>query len=216
MIRSNFNGFRYEGGSAGHYESYFQRANHPTRKLAFWIRYTLFAPKGRPRDAVGELWAIYFDGERKRITPVKVVVPYSRCLFSSWELNARIDEILRGPLEERLVGEHRQARGACALVRRRDRRGIEALAQHALAGARLLDLGDHGSLAGRDLRAQRALEAARRRRCACFFGHPGERTGRLRRTHFFRLHGNDTVEYVAACHRVPYESGAAGAICSPT
>jgi len=92
MIRSNFNGFRYEGGSEGHYESYFQRANHPTRKLAFWIRYTLFAPKGRPRDAVGELWAIYFDGERKRITPVKVVVPYSRCLFNAWEVKVRIDE----------------------------------------------------------------------------------------------------------------------------
>lgn len=75
MIRSNFNVLRYEGGTTGHYESYFQRANHPTRKLGFWIRYTLFSPKGRPQDAVGELWANYFDGERQRITPVKVVVP---------------------------------------------------------------------------------------------------------------------------------------------
>ncbi len=97
MIRSNHNGFRYEGGNEGHYESYFQRGNHPSRKLAFWIRYTLFSPKGRPRDAVGELWAIYFDGERRRITPVKVVVPYSRCLFNAWELNARIgDAVLDG------------------------------------------------------------------------------------------------------------------------
>ena len=92
MIRNNFNGFRYEGEASGFYESYFQRANHPSRKLAFWIRYTFFVPKGRPRDAVGELWAIYFDGEQKRITPVKVVVPVSRCLFNAWDVNVRIGE----------------------------------------------------------------------------------------------------------------------------
>ena len=32
----------------GHYESYFQRANHPSKPLAFWIRYTLFSPRGNP------------------------------------------------------------------------------------------------------------------------------------------------------------------------
>lgn len=90
MDRSRCNGFRYDGGPVGHYESYFQRANHPTRKLAFWIRYTLFSPKGRARDAVGELWAVWFDGEKGTITPVKVVVPYASCRFSSHGLDARI------------------------------------------------------------------------------------------------------------------------------
>ncbi len=92
MDRARCNGFRYDGGPAGHYESYFQRANHPTRRLAFWTRYTLFSPKGRPADAVGELWAIWFDGERGTITPVKVVVPYARCRFDAFALNARIGE----------------------------------------------------------------------------------------------------------------------------
>ena len=35
----------------GHYESFFQRANHPSRPLAFWIRYTALIPRGAP-DAV--------------------------------------------------------------------------------------------------------------------------------------------------------------------
>src|SRR5262249_10167710 len=51
------------GQRAGHYESFFHRATPPPRPLAFWIRYTLSAPEGRPHDAKGELWAIYFDGE---------------------------------------------------------------------------------------------------------------------------------------------------------
>ena len=51
----------YEPGQAGgHYESYYQRANHPSRPWAFWIRYTVFAPAGRPEAAVGELWAVFF------------------------------------------------------------------------------------------------------------------------------------------------------------
>lgn len=50
---------RYQPGQrAGHYESFFQRANHPTRPLAFWIRYTIFSPAGQPEAALGELWAI--------------------------------------------------------------------------------------------------------------------------------------------------------------
>ena len=61
---SYWQGARYrQGQSRGHYESWFLRANHPTRNVAFWIRYTIFAPHGRPQDAIGELWAIYFDGE---------------------------------------------------------------------------------------------------------------------------------------------------------
>ncbi len=73
--RSRFNA----ASSAGHYESWFVRANHPERALAFWLRYTLFSPKGRPQDARGEIWAIHFDGERRSIAAVKDVIPMEAC-----------------------------------------------------------------------------------------------------------------------------------------
>lgn len=92
MNRDWCNGFRLDGGARGHYESYFQRANHPTRPLAFWIRYTAFAPRGRPGDAVGELWAIWFDGEAGTVTAVKEVVPYARCRFNPRALDAAIGD----------------------------------------------------------------------------------------------------------------------------
>ncbi|HYD79941.1 MAG TPA: hypothetical protein VEC06_09030 [Paucimonas sp.] len=65
--------------TGGHYESYFLRANHPARPLAFWIRYTIFSPKGRPQDAVGEVWAIHFDNENGRIAAAKEVYPLKEC-----------------------------------------------------------------------------------------------------------------------------------------
>ena len=89
--RDAWNRCRYVyGAQGGHYESYFQRANHPERPLAFWIRYTVFSPKGRPGDAVGELWAIYFDGEQGRITAAKEVVPIAVCQLSQTGLDVRI------------------------------------------------------------------------------------------------------------------------------
>jgi hypothetical protein len=93
LERSRFNRCRFVRGDArGHYESYFQRANHPERPLAFWIRYTIFSPKGRPDEAVGELWAIWFDGECGRIVAAKQVVPMAECTFSDTTLAARIGE----------------------------------------------------------------------------------------------------------------------------
>lgn len=89
-------------GSGGHYESFFQRANHPERPLAFWIRYTIFRPKGRPQDTVGELWAIYFDGETGRITTVKQVIPISQCRFSDTDLNVHIGQATL--MDDRLEG----------------------------------------------------------------------------------------------------------------
>jgi hypothetical protein len=77
-------------GRAGHYESYFQRANHDTRPLAFWIRYTILVPRAAPERAIGELWAIYFDGERGRTVAVKERHPLAACAFSDRELDARI------------------------------------------------------------------------------------------------------------------------------
>ena len=83
---------RYRGQPHGHYESFFQRANHPERPLAFWIRYTLFSPALRPGDAIGELWAVFFNGETKKHTAVKKELPLSECLFDTTRLHARIGE----------------------------------------------------------------------------------------------------------------------------
>ena len=89
--RDRWSAARFTPGMAGgHYESWFQRANHPTRALAFWIRYTMFCPLGRPADAIGELWAIVFDGERDQITAVKQELPIAECRFSAERLDARI------------------------------------------------------------------------------------------------------------------------------
>lgn len=83
------NGARFEPSSeVGHYESWFQRANHPSEKRAFWIRYTIFCPKGRPADAVGELWAIHFDGDQ--IVAVKEVHPIAECSFASRGLDVKV------------------------------------------------------------------------------------------------------------------------------
>lgn len=83
------NGARFDPSSgAGHYESWFQRANHPTEKRAFWIRYTIFSPKGRPADSVGELWAIHFDGDQ--IVAVKEVHPIAECSFAPRGLDVKV------------------------------------------------------------------------------------------------------------------------------
>ncbi|MEM6990165.1 MAG: hypothetical protein AAF721_06700 [Myxococcota bacterium] len=86
-----WNTVRYRGDDGGHYESWFLRANHPTEARGFWIRYTIFAPKGRRADAVGELWAIAFDGA-ERIIAAKSVRPIDDCTFSKTDTNVRIGE----------------------------------------------------------------------------------------------------------------------------
>lgn len=97
------NGSRFRPGEpGGFYESYFQRANHPTRPLAFWIRYTVFSPRGRPQEAEGELWAVFFDGENGRIAAAKETLPLDTCEFDPARLNVRVgsasltDESLEG------------------------------------------------------------------------------------------------------------------------
>jgi hypothetical protein len=94
----------------GHYESFFQRANHPQRPLAFWIRYTLLVPAGNPDLAVGEVWATFFDGERGAITAVKERHRLSECELVTGRLGLRIgtasleEGSLRGTVTR---GEHR-------------------------------------------------------------------------------------------------------------
>lgn len=98
------------GDAAGHYESWFLRANHPSRPLAFWIRYTIFSPRERPADALGELWAIWFDGEHERIQAAKVEVPLARCAFGTDGVLGRIDDAEL--TDDRLVGEARTSNHA--------------------------------------------------------------------------------------------------------
>lgn len=76
------NHVRYRPGmTGGHYESFYLRANHPARPLAFWIRYTLFVPRGRPDDAIGELWGVFFNGESGEHCVVKRELPMAECRF---------------------------------------------------------------------------------------------------------------------------------------
>ena len=85
------------GQRQGQYESFYQRANHPTRPLAFWIRYTIFSPKGRPQDAIGELWAVFFDGETKEHVVTKEEHPLDDCAFDRHAFSARVGSGLLGP-----------------------------------------------------------------------------------------------------------------------
>lgn len=60
-----------DGNPEGHVESYFLKANDPTGPRAVWIKFTVFAPRGRPDQAAAEAWAIVFDGETKKHVVVK-------------------------------------------------------------------------------------------------------------------------------------------------
>ena len=94
---------RYRPGrETGFYESFFSRANHPERPLGFWIRYTLFSPEGRPEDAVGELWAVFFDGETNRNIAVKKEFPLRDCDFGPDKATVRIGDALNE--KDRLSG----------------------------------------------------------------------------------------------------------------
>ena len=90
-LRANHTRYR-PGQETGHYESFFLRANHANRSLAFWIRYTIFSPAGRPEAALGELWAVYFDGETGRHVAAKKEAPFSQCTFKTSEFFVEVDD----------------------------------------------------------------------------------------------------------------------------
>jgi hypothetical protein len=103
---AEINHTRYEPGQrAGHYESFFQRANHPDRPLGFWIRYTLFSPEQHPERAMGELWAIFFDGETERHVALKKEVDLEHCRFARDSFSVAVGDTvleegrLRGAIE---------------------------------------------------------------------------------------------------------------------
>lgn len=88
-MTQDWDGCRWDG-KHGHYESWFQRANHPTRPLAFWIRHTIFAPKGKPEAAEGEIWSVYFDGEKDVVLAQKTEVPRRDCAFDPKTLDVKM------------------------------------------------------------------------------------------------------------------------------
>jgi len=90
IFHEQVNHARYQRQVQGHYESYFLRANHPTRPLAFWIRYTIFSPKEHPENAMGELWAVFFNGEANQHITAKQEIPLSDCLFDTSAFNVRV------------------------------------------------------------------------------------------------------------------------------
>ncbi|SCL33707.1 hypothetical protein GA0070624_4802 [Micromonospora rhizosphaerae] len=103
LVAEQVNWTQYEPDQrAGHYESFYQRANHPSRPLAFWIRYTIFTPAGRPVEAIGELWFVLFDGETGQHVVAKQEHPIADCDFDRRAFSVRIGEATLGPA--RLAG----------------------------------------------------------------------------------------------------------------
>lgn len=100
------------GQHRGHYESFYQRANHPQRPLAFWIRYTIFAPDRDPGSAIGELWSVFFDGESGQHVVAKEEHPIGRCQFRRDSFSARIAAAQLGP--NKMVGSAAADGGAIA------------------------------------------------------------------------------------------------------
>ncbi|MCF6262407.1 MAG: hypothetical protein L3J24_02275 [Xanthomonadales bacterium] len=94
-LRQALNAARYQQASkTGHYESYFLRANHPKKPLAFWFRYSIFSPsestRSNTRVDIGELWAVVFNRETNRMTAVKEEFQLDKCSFSASGLDVTI------------------------------------------------------------------------------------------------------------------------------
>lgn len=94
----------------GHYESWFLRGNHPSEPRAFWIRYTIFAPRGPIEQHVGELWAVVFDGTSHRHFAVRTEVPWARCHASPSRLDVAIGDAVLIDGEARGFAHHAELR----------------------------------------------------------------------------------------------------------
>lgn len=66
---------RYAASGRGHYESFYVRAHHPDRRLGLWLKFNLLEPTGHPEGLEGELWGVWFDGERGRHVVAVQVLP---------------------------------------------------------------------------------------------------------------------------------------------
>ena len=83
LSRAEWNGSRYDpASSSGHYESWFPAGQPPRAAARVLDPLHRLQHEGPTADAFGEIWAIYFDGERGRKVVVKESVPLARCRFS--------------------------------------------------------------------------------------------------------------------------------------
>ena len=91
---------RYHGHGHGHgqkkgfYESFYQRANHPTQPLAFWTRYTIFSAKNKPEESIGELWGVFFNGMTGEHVAIKKEWPLSHCTFDTTKFFVKVGEAI--------------------------------------------------------------------------------------------------------------------------
>ena len=61
---------------AGHYESFYLRAAHPSEPLGIWIRYTVHKRPGE--EPKGSVWFTLFDAGADGPWAVKVTEPWPR------------------------------------------------------------------------------------------------------------------------------------------
>lgn len=66
-------------GRPGHVESYFLRANDPSRPRALWLKATILAPLDGP--PVAEAWFIFFDGEAGTTVAHRQTQPFADARF---------------------------------------------------------------------------------------------------------------------------------------
>ncbi len=98
QVLATANHARYRPGKrSGFYESFFLRANHASEPRAFWIRYTLMSPRGRPEDAIGELWAVWFDGRTGAHIAVRNETAPGRFSFSRDRFDVSVGSAHLGP-----------------------------------------------------------------------------------------------------------------------
>lgn len=105
---------------------------------------------------------------------------------------ARLDEVVRRPLEELHVGQNAERVRACCCVASGNFGGVEVLSNQALGGARLLDLGDEGGDFVRRLEGM--FEPTRRLRGLCSVSKDGERCASPRLCDLFAFGLEDGLE----------------------
>lgn len=70
---------RWQPGRRPFYEVYFIKGNLVNSRQAFWLRYTLTAPRRHRGPDIAQLWGIFFDGERpERNFAVQQTLPGAR------------------------------------------------------------------------------------------------------------------------------------------
>lgn len=83
----------------GHVESFFLKANDPASDRAFWLKFTLLAPVGG-RDAVGEVWAILFDGQAGHLA-AKTSLPAEALVLGPGGVGITLGDCVFAPGETR-------------------------------------------------------------------------------------------------------------------